>query len=1415
MSLPDINFQNIRPVGGDRRAGFEEFCCHLFRRAPEAPETSQFRRIHGAGGDGGVEAVWTCPRGNVWGLQAKYFGNRNLGASEKAQLTKSVEQAAANYPLLKRYTICFPFNLTGKKGAKSGKQKLGQHEKFWEWVDEWKDKLATDGRIVEFELWDETELLRRLAEADPSGGLTRFWFDKEVFSETWFERRLKEAKAQAGPRYSPELTIATPLDDAIQAFGRSELWVEKIEKLSNRFSDKLDRWQKTANGRTELLNALPAGATEESNTLLASAQFIEEALGLIAEKPEIIISEPFRDAIQSSLDNASILEQKLKESLLEEYGSNADTPGFRQFRAEYYVDFPMAPLDYLRNLLGVLREIQLAFRSEGGLPAAAGMLIRGEAGIGKTHGIVDATVRRSRSGLRSVVIFGEDIDGSEPWTSIACKLGLGIAEGWKSMPDAFNAAGEVSGYPLVIFIDALNETTDRRKWQSWLPPMLKQIESRPFLKLCVSCRDSYLREVIPPAFELPTIIHNGFLGQEYEAQFAFFQHFGLGMPAEPLLQREFSNPLFLRLVCEALQASGKKAIPAGREGIRSVIDLLLSTKNKKAADVCDYDHRENRVRKAVICLAGAMADAGRRQLSLSDAKALVDGRRPVAQSKSLFRVLEDESLITVIEKPAISLGGQSDYSVRFTFERIGDHLITEYLMSTVENVEKAFAPGGSLHFVVENDSALRDNAGLLEALSIQLPETHDVELIDAIGDADPLRLYLPFVAGLQWRNPSHIFDRTRQLLLEALDSNDFTKDAFEAIFSLVTRPGHPLNAAFLDQLLRSIPMLARDPAWADMLERSYSDWSDQVIVGSGVHRLIDSACRGRLESLPDDVGRLWATTLAWFCASPDRRIRDRATMAMVSIFRAQPATVTLLIRDFARCDDEYIAERVLVAGYGALLLNQSKPDLQEAASEVYNLYFAAVEPPLNASLRDHARLIIELAVELGVAPRNVKTHRYRPPYSSPWPIILPTEEEVEPFAEDRKRFPRMKLDELGLAIGTDFARYIVKPRVVDAFDIEDAGIDELDLFRWFLKRAVEFGYPGPDDRCAIFDRILLAKFGGGRGKPGWAERLGKKYYWIFLNQLVGQIADHVPRKSWSGVSVPSNDLQGLDLRDIDPTDIRMFVRETPENDPWVEPLPYVFSGPDSPNGDVAWVAENDLSDIASTLILSDNSGSQWHGLDLRASWQGKRDDRKDNSGYRYVVRDIHPLTCRMTDIDRVQKAFDDGDLSFISEPHDYRGYLAEYPQRWPYKRGLNDRISFANPSAGIDLAHVGINQLRGNEWGRNYSAAGVIPSLLMPSSDFVEYDDLRWDGHGGWLDSQGIVQVMDPWWWSDKGPGLIIRLGYIDAILEAKGKALVIMGYQAKYIAGMHMNPGGLRERTLFIRSKGETKLVGRKIERA
>ena len=539
-------------------------------------------------------------------------------------------------------------------------------------------------------------------------------------------------------------------------------------------------------------------------------------------------------------------------------------------------------------------------------------------------------------------------------------------------------------------------------------------------------------------------------------------------------------------------------------------------------------------------------------------------------------------------------------------------------------------------------------------------------------------------------------------------------------------------------------------------------------------------------------------------------------MAMVSICRARPGCVPTLLRRFLLSNDEYISERVLVAAYGALLLNESAPDLRQAASVVYELYFAEGSPPLNASLRDHGRLIIELSVEFGVAPEGADPALYRPPYESPWPMAVPAEDDVRVYAEDRKRFPQMNLvEKIGLATGTDFARYVVEPRVTNAFDIEEAELDKLGIFRWFLKKAVELGYPGINDRCANFDRGLLKEFGGGRGKPGWAERLGKKYYWIFLRQLVGQLADHVDRKTWSGVFPPSAELQSLDLRDIDPTDIRRFLPPPKGDHAWLVPSPYVFRGRDTPDQDAGWVIEDDLSDVGQALTLTDPEGTVWQVLDVGSSWNGKRTASQPYDSYRHVARSVRAATCRVKDINNVAKAFAEAPLDHFNHgPHDYRGYLGEYPRRWPYAHRLEAPITFDGDERNIHFQYLALRQLRGAEWERDYSQLNDSKTTLMPSMALVNAGNLQWDRTGGWKDPNGEVQVQDPWWWSDEPAGLICGTTYLDHFLEAKDAALIILGYQEKCVAGMKGAGGRLTERTLFIRHRRKTKLVERNVVR-
>jgi hypothetical protein len=267
------------------------------------------------------------------------------------------------------------------------------------------------------------------------------------------------------------------------------------------------------------------------------------------------------------------------------------------------------------------------------------MLLHGPAGVGKTHAIVDHAHSRHERGFRSVIVYGEDFRAEEPWVTIVRKLGFGSGVGRNELLDILDAAGEVSGKALVIYIDALNETTpDRRRWASWLAPLAEQIGRLDYLKLCVSCRDTYLREVVPRWEEVPNVSHNGFAGREFEAITRFFWHYELEVPATPLLEPEFANPLFLHLVCQGVQAAGLRTLPTGSAGLSAIIGLFLNAKNKRIAEEIDYDEREERVPNAVKALAALMAKRRPALLSLEDARGCVEALYPSAsRSAALFR----------------------------------------------------------------------------------------------------------------------------------------------------------------------------------------------------------------------------------------------------------------------------------------------------------------------------------------------------------------------------------------------------------------------------------------------------------------------------------------------------------------------------------------------------------------------------------------------------------------------------------------------------------------------------------------------------------------------------------------------------------------------------------------------------------
>ena len=221
-----------------------------------------------------------------------------------------------------------PVVLTGRKGAKSGKITLGQHERLTQWITGWETDQRARGHPLAIEVWDETELLGQLASADKTGGLAKYWFDEEIFNRLWFLERIDDATVQAGARYSPKLKVATPLDNALVAFGRTEVWVKTINKLSESYLEKLDRWAQTVDSAKHRPENIPAELREEASHLVARSREVGFHLSSSSQSPELLTQQSFRNAVRCSIESASIIEQKLKSVLTAKHGPWGRQPVF-------------------------------------------------------------------------------------------------------------------------------------------------------------------------------------------------------------------------------------------------------------------------------------------------------------------------------------------------------------------------------------------------------------------------------------------------------------------------------------------------------------------------------------------------------------------------------------------------------------------------------------------------------------------------------------------------------------------------------------------------------------------------------------------------------------------------------------------------------------------------------------------------------------------------------------------------------------------------------------------------------------------------------------------------------------------------------------------------------------------------------
>ena len=974
-----LDWNSIRPHGGSQAHSFEELCAQLARA--ESPQDSQY--IRKGNPDAGVECFCILPNGDEWGWQAKFF--QKLGDNQWTQFDRSVKTTLEKHPSLTRYFICAPYDRPDgrRKNQQSALQKWSNHVKKWK---RWAKKR---GQQVEFIWWGASELFSLLAKNEYIG-LRYFFFGEQGFDSAWFQEKLDVSIESAGPRYTPEIHVDLPISRDFELFGRTDIALDEIKALATKIRRETYIQKSQFKSDTE--------ATTHLEKLMRVLQEITSELSIFSCAPEHPL--PFTELVEKvsgAIDLSREIIANLEEETLNPSERNYD------------------PKSMLYRLNGQLRDTHYTLRHACKIANGNLMILTGEFGTGKTHLLCDIAKKRNEAGTPTILLMGQRFTSNEfPWTQALQHLDLSHID-VEQFASALESAAKAANSRALVMVDALNEGLGTNIWPDHLAAFLAPLKKSPWIGVVLSVRSTYKDAVIPEQILNQAVIveHEGFRDEEYDAAKTFFLHYGIEFPSAPLLQPEFSNPLFLKIICAGLQGQGKTKLPRGFQGISSAFDLYLDSINKLLAQKLNFNPGDNLVNEALRKIAEKLVETPLVPcLARTEAENVVNALLPGRDySRSLYCGLVAEGALLQY------LTWDQDEVVSISYERLADHIVTNLLLDANLNSgteSTAFAEGGGLEFICdENEYGL---SGLIEAFSVQIPERTGYELVTLAPKLlDRWDIGSAFRKSIIWRKPEAFSQETRENLDRLIQSQEDFDDTLDALLTVSTIEEHPFNANFLNKQLRRDPMPERDAWWSTYLHRT---WGTR----GAVDRLVDWASGiSADDNLDKKTLELCAITLAWMLTTPNRFLRDRATKALVSLLTSRLDMASRLIDRFSDIDDPYVTERVYAVAYGVAMRSYDSSSTGKLALQVYKNVFESGAPPAHILLREYARGVIERALWLG-AELQIDEKLARTPYKSSWPEI-PDEDTIKNIRE--KHFDQAwnifhSVEDYG-----DFSRYVI------------------------------------------------------------------------------------------------------------------------------------------------------------------------------------------------------------------------------------------------------------------------------------------------------------------------------------------------------------------------------------------------------
>lgn len=879
---------------------------------------------------------------------------------------------------------------------------------------------------------------------------------------------------------------------------------------------------------------------------------------------------------------------------------------------------------------------------------------------------------------------------------------------------------------------------------------------------------------------------------------------------------------------------GRTEIPRGLPGLAAIFDDFLDSVNEKLSrpDALDFDRGDRLVHKSVDQFVEQMATTGRSAVERDAAKKIVEKLFPSSgASRSLFHNLISEDVI--YEDRQYNYNSRTFHEVvRLSFERFADHLLAKRLLkplSSKDDLNAAFK-NGQLGSYISEDQKLRLNAGLCEAVSIQVPEKFEAELLTICPVLKQHHVAArAFLNSIPWREPNTINDQTRDVLNELLGAGQIREgDVLQVLLLVAVSPGHPWNAEFLHKNLVRRKLNLRDATWSMFV---FNEYSQEF---SLLERLINWAMIESNSKRCDETSvRLAGIILTWMFTTSHRFARDRASKAAIRLLINHTHVLVDILTLFENVDDLYVLERLYCVAYGCAMRLADCEALRALAEHTYRSVFSHDDVIPHILLRDYARGIIEVAAARG-ATLSFDLQKCRPPYKSTIKEPVFEDHELDTWSTFNAGAPRedwAKRHIYNSVMGSeDFARYVIGTNS-GSFEWSkrplsskrsrnntfEHGRDSFDLRfaqRWILRRVIDLGWT-----TELFGEFDTRASSSGREdhKP---ERIGKKYQWIAYHEFLARVSDNF---DFIGDPWPKRTRkydgpwQAGYIRDLDPS--CLLRRKESQNDAscWWHPLPYKW---DRALSHEQWLQKtSDIPRFELGLSVTDPGSKRWYVLEGYFDFNQPKtlleeEQRESSLPTRRIWAQVRSYFVRQRDFNRLLRWADEQDFMgrWMPESHDAgRLFLGEYYWSAAYRyceQPYFDRYAWIR---GDRHKRLPVSVLVTSDtyfWdkGLDCSIDGAI-SVLIPCRAIIEGLDLNWNGVPGQYEGKRTLVVQDPSV-SNCGPtALLIRKDWLDQFLSDQRLCLMwtVLGEKVVYEDDRRNWPGRLEISASYGLREGKT----------